>query len=146
MREYGEHLSIDEFEPLVGLYGAFEPSDRALGLPPTGGTRIREWLDTLLAGRNLLAWHGDVVAGHATLVEVRPGVCELGAFVHRAYQCAGIGVRLVTTLLADGKRNGVENVRLLVERTQRAAMTLYQKTGFEPTNPRGLAVEMTREL
>lgn len=143
---YGEHLTVDEFEPLVGLYGVFDPADRALGLPPTGGKRIREWLEILLDGQNVLAWHGDVVAGHATLLEIHPGVYELGTFVHRAYQRAGIGSRLVTGLLEQGKRAGVETVRLVVGRTHRTAITLYRKAGFEPIHPPGIALEMVKEL
>lgn len=143
---YGEHLAVDEFEPLVGLYGSFDPADRTLGLPPAGGSRIREWLRTLLDGRNVLAWHDDAVAGHAVLVEIKSGVYELGTFIHRAYQRSGIGSQLVTSLLDYGKQNGVERVRLTVERTGLTALTRYRKTGFTPTTPRAFAVEMTQEL
>lgn len=143
---YGEYLSGDEFEPLVGLYGAFDSADRTLGLPPTGGKRIREWLETLLEGQNVLAWHDDVVAGHAALIEIRPGAHELGIFVHRAYPQSGISFHLVTTLLEYGKRNGVETVQLIVERQRHTAVTLYQKMGFESVNPRGLELKMVQEL
>jgi GNAT superfamily N-acetyltransferase len=143
---YGEYLSGDEFEPLVGLYGAFNSADRKLGLPPSGGERIREWLETLLNGHNVLAWHDDIVAGHATLLEVRSDVYELGIFIHRAYQHSGIKFQLLTTLLEYGKRNGVENVRLIVERQQPTAVRLYQKLGFNPTNPWGFELEMVQEL
>lgn len=143
---YGEHLAVDEFEPLVGMYGVFDHTDRTLGLPPIGGRRIREWLRRLLDGHNVLAWHGDIVAGHAALVEISSGVYELGTFVHRAYQRSGIGFNLVTTLLEHGKQNGVETVRLFVERKQPKVLALYQKTGFEPIGQQGFEQAMVRDL
>jgi ribosomal protein S18 acetylase RimI-like enzyme len=143
---YDEHLTVDEFEPLVGLYGAFDSADRTLGLPPSGGTRIRKWLETVLEGHNVLAWHDDVIAGHATLMEVRPGIYELGIFVHRAYQHSGIDYQLITTLLKYGKHHGIGTVRLVVERRYQTAITLYRKTGFESVNSSSLELKMVQEL
>ncbi len=142
---YGEYLTGDEFDPLVGLYGAFNPADRELGLPPIGGKRIREWLETLLEGHNVLAWHDDVVAGHTTLLKVRPSVYELGIFVHRAYQHAGIEFQLLMALLEYGKQNGVESVRLFAER-QQTAVKFYRKTGFKLVNSQGFELKMVQEL
>lgn len=141
IRFHGEHLERDEFEPLVSLYGAFHPADRIYDLPPSGGDRIRAWLGRLLRGVNVLAWHDDAVAGHATLVETPTGF-ELMAFVHRAYQHAGIGRRLVATLVEYGRRNGIEEIGLVVDRRHRTAVGLFRRAGFEPVNARGSALEM----
>jgi GNAT superfamily N-acetyltransferase len=60
-------------EPLVEMYEAFDPADRAQGIPPSGESGIREWLAELFdVGYNVVAWHRDRVAGHATLVPEQP--------------------------------------------------------------------------
>ena len=143
---YDEHLRIDEFEPLVGLYGAFDTTDRTLGLPPSGGKQIRTWLKRVLTGQNVIAWYEDVVAGHAVLVEVQPAVYELGVFVHQTFQSAGIGFQLVTSLLRWGIENEVETVQLVVERQHRAAVELFQKTGFRRENAWDTELEMRQTL
>ena len=143
---YDKHLTVDEFEPLVGLYGAFDTTDRTLGLPPSDGKRIRTWLGQVLTGQNVVAWYEDMVAGHAALVEVRPAIYELGVFVHRAFQGSGIGFQLVTSLLRHGTENGVETVQLVVERQHQAAVQLFQKTGFRPVTAWHAELEMRQTL
>ncbi|MFB6270638.1 MAG: N-acetyltransferase family protein, partial [Halobacterium sp.] len=83
----------EAFEALVEMYVEFDPADRAQGVPPVGEQRIREWLENLLEqdGFDVLAWHGDEVAGHATLVPDDESTYELAIFVHQDYQGAGIG-------------------------------------------------------
>jgi len=43
------------------MYDAFDPADRAQGIPPGGEKRIREWLDAILGDDclNVIAWCGD---------------------------------------------------------------------------------------
>jgi len=111
------------FESLVEMYVAFDPADRAQGVPPVGETRIRDWLGTLLAreGFDVLAWHDDAVAGHGTLVPDSGATYELAIFVHQDYQGAGIGTRLIEALLGHGQAHGAEYVWLTVERWNRPA-------------------------
>ncbi|WP_232700318.1 GNAT family N-acetyltransferase [Halobacterium wangiae] len=136
------------FEPLVAMYADFDPADRAQGVPPVGEVRIRDWLDTLLAreGFDVLAWHEDSVAGHATLVPDSGETYELAIFVHQDYQGAGIGTRLIEALLGHGQAHGVEYVWLTVERWNRPAVALYEKVGFETAAAESFEMEMSIRL
>ena len=135
------------YESLVGMYDDFDPSDRAQGIPPGGEKRIREWLDAILAGdcHNVIAWCGDEVAGHATLVPDGDAY-ELAIFVHQEYQRAGIGTHLIRGLLGHGQAEGVEKVWLTVERWNRAAVSLYKKIGFETSDAESFELEMGLRL
>ncbi|QLG28113.1 GNAT family N-acetyltransferase [Halorarum halophilum] len=139
--------SDGEFEALVEMYDAFDPADRAQGIPPSNEERVRDWLDTILGsgGYNVVAWDGDAAAGHATLV-ADTDAYELAIFVLQAYQGAGIGTRLIEGLLGHGAANGAENVWLTVERWNRPAVALYKKVGFETTSSESFELEMTARL
>ncbi|MWV64095.1 GNAT family N-acetyltransferase [Halorubrum sp. JWXQ-INN 858] len=134
-------------EALVAMYDSFDPADRAQGIPPGGDERIREWLETILAADclNVLAWCGDEVAGHATLVPDDEAY-ELAIFVHQDYQEAGIGTRLIKGLLGYGRAAGVEKVWLTVERWNHAAVSLYKKIGFETSDAESFEMEMSLRL
>ncbi|ESP87519.1 GNAT family N-acetyltransferase [Candidatus Halobonum tyrrellensis] len=136
-----------EFEALVAMYEAFDPTDRAQGIPPNGESAVRSWLETILGGdcRNVVAWDGDDAAGHATLVR-DDGSFELAIFVLQAYQGAGIGTRLIEALLAHGAATGVEKVWLTVERWNRPAVALYKNVGFETSDAESFELEMTARL
>lgn len=144
-----------EYEALVEAYLAFDPEDRAQGIPPVGDERIRDWLDVILAPEchNVVAWHEGDAVGHATLVPEADGGAtgeeppyELAIFVLRDYQEAGIGTRLVEALLGLGRERGVDRVWLSVERWNHAAVALYEKVGFEPVDTGGFELEMTASL
>ncbi|MFW5896159.1 MAG: N-acetyltransferase family protein [archaeon] len=135
-----------EHETLVEMYVAFDSVDRAQGIPPTEENRIRSWLEEILEiSLNVIAWDGDVAAGHATLVPHR-GAYELAIFVLQDYQEAGIGTRLIEALLGYGEDNGVEYVWLTVERWNQAAVHLYRKIGFEPSDEESFELEMSLRL
>jgi ribosomal protein S18 acetylase RimI-like enzyme len=135
------------YEALVAMYDSFDPSDRAQGIPPGGESRIREWLDAILTDDclNVITWCGDEVAGHATLVP-DDGAYELAIFVHQTYQRAGIGTQLIRGLLGYGQAEGIEKVWLTVERWNRAAVSLYEKIGFETSNAQSFELEMALRL
>ncbi|WP_284012868.1 GNAT family N-acetyltransferase [Halobaculum litoreum] len=136
-----------EFEALVEMYTAFDPADRAQGIPPSREADVRSWLETILGGEgyNVVAWDGDAVAGHATLVEDGEAY-ELAIFVLQKYQGSGIGTHLMKALLGHGAANGVEHVWLTVERWNRAAVGLYKKVGFETSDAESFELEMTAQL
>ncbi|WP_311173894.1 GNAT family N-acetyltransferase [Halobellus ordinarius] len=137
----------EEYEALASMYVAFDPSDRAQGIPPSDEKRIREWLDNILAEEclNVIAWDGDQAAGHATLVPDED-VYELAIFVLQTYQEAGIGTRLMKALLGYGAESGVELVWLTVERWNKAAVGLYKKIGFEVSDSESFELEMAIRL
>jgi ribosomal protein S18 acetylase RimI-like enzyme len=144
----GDGPIAGEREALVAMYTNFDPADRAQGLPPTRESAVREWLDVLLVddGVNVLAWHDEFVAGHATLVPDEGGGYELAIFVHHQYQGAGVGSRLIRCLLGEGAQQGVERVWLTVERWNAPAVNLYRDVGFETTNAENFEMEMALRL
>ncbi|MEF8773186.1 MAG: GNAT family N-acetyltransferase [Halobacteriales archaeon] len=158
-------IDLQGYEPgsdipaaLVTMYEDFDPSDRAQGIPPSGEPRIRDWLDELFgSGYNVVAWHDETAAGHATLVpdeqddefvgagdpdDRDPPQYELAIFVLQSYQQAGIGTALLETLLGFGATHGVERVWLTVEQWNRPAINLYEAIGFETVDARSFEREM----
>jgi GNAT superfamily N-acetyltransferase len=145
---YGEGPVDDESEALVEMYVAFDPEDRAQGIPPTGEEGVRAWLENILAADcvNVVAWHGDEAVGHATLVPDEQGAYELAIFVLAAYQNAGVGTRLIESLLGAGREEGIERVWLSVERWNTPAVNLYRKVGFEAAGSGSFEMEMAARL
>ncbi|UWG46699.1 Acetyltransferase (GNAT) family [Halanaeroarchaeum sp. HSR-CO] len=138
----------EDLPALVEMYDGFDPADRAQGIPPIGEDRIRNWLDHLLeeGSKNVVAVSDEAVVGHATLVEDDDDGYELAIFVHQDFQGAGIGTRLLRTLLGYGQSEGVEKVWLTVERWNRPAVKLYEKVGFETTEAESFELEMAIRL
>jgi len=134
-------------EALVAMYDAFDPADRAQGIPPSTEERIRDWLELIVdEGHNVIAWHDDAVAGHATLVPDGAEAYELAIFVTQEYQRAGIGGQLIRALLGYGASQDVERVWLTVERWNRAAVALYEDVGFERSGTESFELEMSLRL
>ncbi|MFB6184472.1 MAG: N-acetyltransferase family protein [Haloarculaceae archaeon] len=153
----------DDYDDLVAMYDAFDPEDRAQGIPPMRPDDVRKWVADLLGEEcsNVVARHGDDVVGHATLVPdvATPGAdddvtatdavdtsdpeeYELAIFVTRAYQGAGIGTQLLEALLGKGQADGVEYVWLTVERWNDPALALYRSVGFVTSNAETFELEM----
>ncbi|MFB6192198.1 MAG: N-acetyltransferase family protein [Haloarculaceae archaeon] len=135
-------------EALVAMYLAFDPDDRAQGIPPTGEDAIRDWLDSITGegSINVVAWHDGDAVGHATLVPDGRGAYELAIFVLSDYQEAGIGTALIEALLGLGRERGVDRVWLTVERWNEPAKQLYRKVGFRSTGRDSFEVEMSARL
>ena len=147
VREFGAG-PVDDFEVLVGMYDGYDTEDRAQGIPPVGEEHVRDWLDTITGDDcfNVVAWHGDWPAGHATLVPDRHGAYELAIFVDGEYQGAGIGTELIKGLLGHGREHGIDHVWLTVEHWNDPAIMLYEKVGFERTGDGGFELEMAATL
>lgn len=139
-----------ERESLRAMYEAFDAADRAQGIPPSRPSQLRDWLDRILddACFNVLAWDGDGVIGHATLVpENGPeSPYELAIFVLQSHQGVGIGTALIKSILGYGGDEGISNVWLTVERWNRPAVGLYKKIGFETTDAESFELEMAIRL
>lgn len=144
VREY----TGDEFDSFVEMYLAFDPQDRAQGIPPTNEDRIRDWLDSILTddAANVIARTNGQLIGHATLVPDSGDEYELAIFVLNEYQESGIGTELITALLGAGQKQGIERVWLSVERWNTAARALYRKVGFEPSKTDSFEFEMALRL
>jgi len=139
---------LAEREPLVAMYTAFDPADRAQGIPPVKEYAIDNWLDTVLAEDclNVIAWDGEDAVGHSMLVPDDSGGYELAIFVLNTHQGAGVGTSLLETLLGYTQQEGVEKVWLTVERWNKPAIELYKKVGFEICNTESFEIEMSIRL
>lgn len=133
-----------EFEALVEMYTNFDPSDRAQGIPPKKESRVRSWLDGILADDclNVIAWEDGTAAGHSTLVPNEDDNYEIAIFVYQPYQQAGIGTHLVESLLGYTGEHDINNVWLTVERWNHASIALFEKIGFETTKAESFDLEM----
>jgi ribosomal protein S18 acetylase RimI-like enzyme len=137
----------DDRTALAEMYAAFDPADRAQGIPPAERGAIGDWLDTILDGSyNVVASHGTECVGHATLVPDGDDAYELAIFVLDTHQQAGIGSRLLEGLLGHAQRKGAERVWLTVERWNGAAIALYRKVGFETCDTESFEMEMSLRL
>ncbi len=140
-------IHSDEYEALHGMYAAFDPADRAQGIPPASEEKIHDWLETILdSGYDVVATHGEHCVGHATLVPDGNDAYELAIFVLDTHQQAGIGSQLMEALLGYAQREGAEHVWLTVERWNGAAIQLYRKFGFETCDTENFEMEMSLRL
>jgi len=136
----------DSPDPLVAMYADFDDDSRSQGVPPRSESEIRKWIENLLAdGHNVVVWHDGEAVGHAVLVPVGDE-SELAIFVHPAYQSAGIGTELIRTLFGHGQATDLDHVWLAVAHTNRVAMKLYDKVGFETRRRDRAEHEMERPL
>jgi ribosomal protein S18 acetylase RimI-like enzyme len=137
-----------DHDALAEMYEAFDPADRAQGIPPVDPGAIHEWLDDLLGREsvNVVVEHDGDIVGHAILVPDRDEAYELAIFVLREYQSAGIGTVLLERLLGHAQDQGIGTVWLTVERWNNAAVHLYRKLGFESTDEQSFETEMSIRL
>lgn len=136
----------EDFEGLVAMYDDFDPSMRAQGTPPIQTADIREWLDDVLGGVNVVALHDGEPVGHISFVPDGTGRHELAIFVHQEYQHAGIGTELMAAGMGYAKGEGVDYVWLSVESWKRDIQRFYSRAGFSVVNPMGAAHRMSRRL
>ena len=136
----------DDFEGLVAMYADFDPAQRAQGTPPIGVDAVREWVEGLLAGENVVALAGDRIVGHISFVPDGTGRHELAIFVHQDYQGAGVGTNLMASGLGYATERGVSYVWLSVESWKRDVQRFYSRAGFSVINPMGAAHRMSRRL
>jgi len=141
-----QSLREEDIEGLVRMYEAFDPTDRAQGVPPRGTDRIRDWIENLREGVNLVAVHDERVVGHVSFVPDETGSHELAIFVDQDYQHAGIGTHLLAGGLARAQECGIERVWLTVEGSNRPARRLYRRAGFATVDPKGAVLRMSRYL
>ncbi len=135
-----------DFEGLVAMYDDFDPAQRAQGTPPLAEDAIRNWLENVRDGPNVVARADGDVVGHVMFVPDDTDRHELAIFVHQDYQRAGIGTNLLAVGLDHARSEGVEYVWLSVEAWKRDAQRLYQRAGFSTVNPMGAAHRMSRYL
>ncbi len=142
-----ELATTETLDGLVEMYDAFDPAQRAQGIPPSDPERIKPWVATILdGGVHVIARHDQSVSGHAMLVPDGGGAFELAIFVLQSYQGAGIGRQLLEHLLGAGEAASVERIWLTVERWNTPAMELYRSVGFETVRADRFDLEMAMSI
>jgi ribosomal protein S18 acetylase RimI-like enzyme len=145
-REIDIRLYDDDIDELVTMYEKMDTYDRAQGLPPRTHPRVVSWLETLIEeGVNLVAWHDDVVVGHAAIVPMEDEKWELVIFIRSDYQKVHIGSGLMECLLGYAHAHDIETIWLTVERHNNIAINLYRRVGFERVSEESL-YHMERSL
>ncbi|MFC6724629.1 GNAT family N-acetyltransferase [Halobium palmae] len=143
----GATAAIREYRPtdrasLTTMYVEFPAQQREMGLPPLGGRdRVASWLDRILErGRNVVATvagHAEFddgsVVGHAVVSPTMESTPELAVFVRPAFQNRGVGTRLCATIVELARVNGHDGIMLRVAESNRRAVRVYEKLGFEVT-------------
>ena len=136
----------DDRAALMEMYADFDQSQRAQGVPPRSADGIRDWLDEILGGPNVVAVHDGRIVGHVSFVPDGTGRHELAIFVHQEYQRVGVGSRLLGAGLGHAKAEGVGYVWLSVEKGKRHLQPFYGRAGFSTVNPMGITSRMSRTL
>lgn len=143
VRPYGP----DDYDALVAMYGKFDPTQRAQGLPPQTPARLESWLEIVLEeGTHLVAGLGGRIVGHAFYTPVDHEEPELAVFVHQAFHDRGIGTELCKHVIAFAADGGHDALVLDVEKHNRAAVHVYRTLGFEPADRRGRELHMRLPL
>jgi RimJ/RimL family protein N-acetyltransferase len=131
---------------LVAFYDSFDTDDRTLGIPPAADHRRRSWIERSLSqGHNIVAEGDEQLVGHVHYTPADAARPELAVFVHPAYHNRGIGTELCKQAAAAAVDAGCDALELHVSRSNRAAMTVYRRLGFEVVDTEG-SVQMELPL
>jgi RimJ/RimL family protein N-acetyltransferase len=124
---------IGDLSSLLEMYRIFSPKPTSQGLPPENPEICGNWVKKLFEiGKNLLAWRGDSVIGHAALVpDIKGKSGEFVIFIHQTHRNLGIGTDLTRFTLEKSRQLGFDSVWLTVNILNVIAVKLYRKLGFE---------------
>lgn len=88
------------------------------------------------AGRLLLAYEDDALAGCVALRPLETVICEMKRlYVRPAFRGAGVGCLLVQRIIEEGRRAGYQRMRLDSLPSMEAAIGLYRQLGFSDIPP-----------
>jgi RimJ/RimL family protein N-acetyltransferase len=123
----------EDFPFLLEMYDNFCPKPASQGLPPEDPEICQSWVKNLLEiGENFLAWRGESVIGHVSLVPDRQSKsCEFVIFVDQKHRNLGIGTELTRFALGRSRQLGYDSIWLTVSVSNFIAIKLYKKLGFE---------------
>lgn len=117
---------------LTEMYDTFLPKAVTQGLPPANSQARVRWINELIkTGENFLAWFGNKIVGHASLLpEVAKKEAEYLIFVDQPYRNRGLGTQLTRMAIKTAQDLELEAVWLTVEALNFKAIKLYRKIGF----------------
>jgi RimJ/RimL family protein N-acetyltransferase len=133
-RPFAIGISCPEDLPsLLEMYRLFSPRPASQGLPPEDPETCYHWVKKLFEiGENLLAWRGDSVIGHASLVpDMKGRSVEFVIFVDQNHRNLGIGTELTRFALEKSRQLTFDLVWLTVNVSNAIAIRLYKKFAFE---------------
>jgi len=117
-----------EYQQAIGVDLCFQGFDAELAALPAAYARP--------AGRLLLAWHGEALAGCGALRPIGPGVAELKRMWTRpAHRGQGVARAVAEALLDAARAEGYRVVRLDTLESMSAARALYGSLGFVEIGP-----------
>lgn len=123
-----------DVDGVVAFYAGYPPVRRSMGIPPLGGVdAVRPWVERVFdEGRNVVAVDATSrVRGHGVVLPATATIPELAAFVDPGVHDRGIGTAVCDLLLDVAREAGHEGVRLSVANSNRRAIHVYEKLGFE---------------
>jgi RimJ/RimL family protein N-acetyltransferase len=125
--------SSEDFPFLLEMYNNFCPKPASQGLPPEDPEICQNWVRNLFEiGENFLAWRGESVIGHASLVPDQQGKsAEFVIFVDQNHRNRGIGTQLTWFALERSRQLGYDSIWLTVNVSNFIAIKLYKKLGFQ---------------
>jgi len=117
----------------MSMYDNFLPRPASQGLPPEDPETCRQWVRSLFEiGDNVIAWSGEMVIGHTSLVpDLKGRSGEFVIFVNQDFRNLGVGTELTGYSLERAKIRGYESVWLTVANSNIVAIRLYKKAGFQ---------------
>ncbi len=142
----------EDFPSLLEMYNNFSPKPASQGLPPEDPETCQNWVKNLFEiGENFLAWRGESVIGHASLVpEIQGKSGEFVIFVDQNHRNLGIGTELTQFALERSRQLGYDSIWLTVNVSNFIAIKLYKKLGFEyydlDSSERLMSIKLSRPL
>lgn len=127
-----------------------EPWLRGPGLSVPAGQAGRQWAARMVADPRILARTGLLGGAPVAFARLHTGPdrsAELTLAVADAYRRRGIGRQMLLQLLEEARRNGLLEIRALVDLANVPAYNLFTKNGFEQSGPLlGSCVRLLRRL
>lgn len=138
-----EPYQTNQLEWLVSMYAGYPDEHRSMGLPPVFEEQIYDWLESLIAsGANFVARKGDRVIGHAAYAPKSDAEPELIVFVDPERHERGIGTELCKHIIAYAADAGHDALVLDVDSTNKRAISVYRRMGFNLINQTGNDIRM----
>ena len=122
------HELFTEYQLFLGFSLCFQGFDEELATLPYKYAEPE--------GSILLAFVGNECAGVVALKKLEEGICEMKRlYVKPAFQGLGLGRQLAEKIMEEARQKGYRVMKLDTLRRLESAVALYQKLGFETTQP-----------